>query len=254
VFRVKLIAGLERIGSLSDDQDNNHPLLTKRLQGACGLLAITAIGVSLMIAGILLPGAVVCVFGTLCISAVYLRDVKNIRPMILTNGGPRTLTTELWIALALIGISIISPVLVYVYLGSPSEIAALKARIDQLSQLRWMPLTNDEIVAIKHSVAGAQPAQPTMHIQYLDANAYDLAISFEKLFADIGFHPIIQLDTHMSFTGAVILDADDSGAELVRKIINSIETVTQGRIKCELRISKGQGQTRIFIGQKAQTD
>jgi hypothetical protein len=113
-----------------------------------------------------------------------------------------------------------------------------------------MPLTDDEIVGIKHSVAGTRPAQPTMHIQYLDPNAYDLAISFKKLFSDIGFNPIILLDTHMSFVGAVKLDADDSDAELVRKIVDSIETVTKGRIKCELRVSKGQGQTRIFIGQK----
>jgi hypothetical protein len=113
-----------------------------------------------------------------------------------------------------------------------------------------MPLTADEIVAIKHSVTGTQPVQSTMHIQYLDANAYDLAVSFKKLFIEIGFNPIIQLDTRLSTVGAIILDADDNDAKLVRNVINSIETVTKDRIKCELRVSKGQGQTRIFIGQK----
>jgi len=48
----------------------------------------------------------------------------------------------------------------------------------------------------------------------------------------------------------IILDADDNDAKLVRNVINSIETVTKDRIKCELRVSKGQGQTRILIGQK----
>jgi hypothetical protein len=90
-----------------------------------------------------------------------------------------------------------------------------------------------------------------MSIQYLDANAYDFAINLVKLFTEIGFNQVkIQLDTHLSLVGAILFDADDTDAELVRKIINSIETVTKDRIKCELRVSKGQGQTRILIGQK----
>jgi hypothetical protein len=90
-----------------------------------------------------------------------------------------------------------------------------------------MPLSDDEIVAIKHSVSGTQPVQPTMHIQYLDANAYNFATSLKKLFTEIGFDPVIQLDTRLSFVGVTVFDADDRDADFVRKIINSIETVTK---------------------------
>ena len=38
-----------------------------------------------------------------------------------------------------------------------------RARIDELSALRWTPLTASEIAEIKQSVAGIQPAQPTMN-------------------------------------------------------------------------------------------
>jgi len=138
--------------------------------------------------------------------------------------------------------------------GAPNKIAALETQVHELSrelsQFRWIPLTDDEIVAIKHAVAETRPAQPAMHIQYLDANAYNFALSLKRLFAEIGFNPIMQLDTRLSLVGMTVFDADDRDAELVRKIINAIETVTKDRVKCELRVSKGQGQTTIFIGQK----
>jgi hypothetical protein len=113
-----------------------------------------------------------------------------------------------------------------------------------------MPLTDDEIVAIKHSASGTHPVQPMMHIHFVDANAHDLASSFKRLFTEIGFNPILQLDTHLSFVGAIIFDADDTDAELVRKVIYSIETVTKDRIKCELRVSKGLQQTRISLAKR----
>jgi len=125
-----------------------------------------------------------------------------------------------------------------------------QARIDELSELRWVPLTANEIAVIKQSVAGIRPAQPTMNIQYLDSNAHDLALSFKQLFSDIGFDPKIVLDTRLSAVGTIKIEEDDSDVEMLSKIINSIENVTQGRIKCEFANSRGQGQTRIFIGQK----
>lgn len=234
---------------MSDVRDNN-PLLTNRMFGSYGLLGISGIGAGLMIGGIFLFGAGLCILGALGIGYLFWNELKNIRVMIQMNDGFRHLTTELCGGLVLILISLGLPVVVFMYLGSPSEIAALKAQVNEYTRLRWMPLTADEIVAIKHPVAGTRPVQPTMHIQYLDANAYDLAVSFKKLFTEIGFNPIIQLDTRVSTVGTIILDADDNDAKLVRNVINSIETVTKDRIKCELRVSKGQGQTRIFIGQK----
>jgi hypothetical protein len=71
------------------------------------------------------------------------------------------------------------------------------------------------------------------------------------LFAEIGFNPILLLDTHLSFVGTIVFDADDRDVELVKKIKSSIETVTKNRIRSDLRVSKDQGQTRVFIGQKA---
>jgi hypothetical protein len=114
-----------------------------------------------------------------------------------------------------------------------------RARIDELSGLRWTPLTANEIAEIKQSVAGTRPAQPTMSIQYLDSNAHDLALSFKQLFSDVGFDPKILLDTRLSpGVGTIKIEADDSDVEMLRKIINSIENFTKGRIKCELTDSR----------------
>jgi len=234
---------------LSDDQDN-HPLLAKRMFGCYGLFSISGIGAALIGMRIFPFGWALCIFGAVGILSLYFGEIKNIRLRILTNAGIRTLTMELWIAVILLALSVGLPITVFAYLGSQSEIAALRGQISELSRLRWMPLTADEIVAIRHSVAETQPAQPTMNIQYLDSNAYDLAESFKQLFTDIGFKPNIQLDTRLSSVGVVKIDADDSDAELVKKIVNAVETVTKGRIKCELKTSKGQGQTRILIGQR----
>jgi hypothetical protein len=122
-----------------------------------------------------------------------------------------------------------------------------RARIDELSALRWAPLTASEIVAIKQSVAGIRPAQPTMTIQYLDSNAHDLALSFKQLFSDVGFDPKILLDTRLSGVGTIKIEGDDSDVEMLRKISNAIENVTKGRIKCEFTNA---GFNRILIGQK----
>jgi hypothetical protein len=115
-----------------------------------------------------------------------------------------------------------------------------------------MPLTEEEIISIKHSVAGTRPTQPTMTIKYLDANAYDLAESFNQLFSDIGFKPQMLLEPRLSGgVGLLRMLADERDAQLVTKIINSIEDVTRGRMKCELQIiPQGEGPTRILIGQK----
>jgi hypothetical protein len=121
-----------------------------------------------------------------------------------------------------------------------------RARIDELSALRWTPLTASEIAEIKQSVRGIQPAQPTMNIQYLDSNAHDLALSFKQLFSDVGFDPRILLDTRLSQVG-IKIEADDSDVEMLTKISNAIETVTKGGIKCEFTNAKF---TRILIGQK----
>lgn len=50
--------------------------------------------------------------------------------------------------------------------------------------------------------------------------------------------------------GTIKIDADGSDAELLKIIINRMESATEGGIKRELISSKGQGQTIIFIGQK----
>jgi hypothetical protein len=86
-----------------------------------------------------------------------------------------------------------------------------------------------------------------MNIQYLDSNAFDLAMSFQQLFTGIGFEPRVMRDTLLSSVGLVKINANDSDLELIRKIISSIETVTNGRIKFELKSGEF---TTIFIGQK----
>jgi hypothetical protein len=215
-----------------------------------GLLALPGLGVALMSMGILFIGAGLCVLGAILVFSLFSKEIRNIRLMISMNGDFRNLTTELQAALLLMGISVGLPIVVYSYLGSPSEIAALKAQVDELSRLKWMPLSADEIVAIKHSAAGTQPIEPTMTIQYLGSNAYDLAVSFERLFSEIGFKPKILLDNHLSFVEVIKIEPDGRDADLLNKIVNSIETVTKDRVKCEFTNSKGQGSTRIFIGQK----
>ena len=228
--------------TLSDDEDK-HPLLTGRMGAALAILAAFAgIGVPLMLSmggPLYIIGAALCIFGATLIFWMFSKELRSLR-------------MELWGGLVLIVILLALPIVVYAYLGSPSEIAALRGQIVALSRLRWTPLTEEEIISIKHSVAGTRPTQPMMTIQYLDANAYDLAESFNQLFSDIGFKPLMLLDARLSGgVGLLRVYADDRDAELVTKIINSIEDVTRGHIKCDLQIiSKDQGPTRILIGQK----
>jgi hypothetical protein len=228
-----------------------HPLLRPRLLGSYGLFTIPCLGATLMGMGMFAIGASLCTLGAACIASLFFADLKNIRILIRASSRFHRVTAELWAGLALIVMSLGLPVVIYMYLGDPSEIAALKAQVKELSRLRWIPLTADEIVAIKNSVSGTRPIEPTMHIQYLDANAYDFAVSVKELFAEIGFNPILLLDTRLSFVGMIVFDADDRDVELVKKIKSSIEIVTKNRVKCDLRVSKDQGQTRVFIGQKA---
>jgi hypothetical protein len=90
-----------------------------------------------------------------------------------------------------------------------------------------------------------------MTIQYLDSNAYDLTKSLESLFSGVGFNPKILLDTRVAVgNGTIKIESDDSDTQMLTQITNSINNVTQGRIKCAVADSKGHGQTRIFIGQK----
>jgi hypothetical protein len=209
---------------------------------ALAILAVFAgIGVTLMLSTETLYnyGAAFCIVAAILIFWLYLKEIKRI------------FTVELWVALVLIVISLGLPILVSMALGSQSQIAGLRKQIAGLTRLRWIPLTEEEIISIKHSVAGTRPSQPMMTIQYLDANAYDLAESFDELFSDIGFKPLMLLDAKLSGgVGLLRVYTDDRDAELVTKIINSMEDVTRGRIKYDLQISKDQGQTKILIGQK----
>jgi hypothetical protein len=229
------------MGNLSDDEDK-HPLLTGRMGAGLAILAAFAgIGVPLMLSmgSLYIIGSALCIFGATLIFWMFSKELRNMR-------------MELWGGLVLIVILLALPIVVYAYLGSPSEIAALRGQIAALSRLRWTPLTEEEIISIKHSVAGTRPTQPTMTIKYLDANAYDLAESFNQLFSDIGFKPQMLLEPRLSGgVGLLRMLADERDAQLVTKIINSIEDVTRGRMKCELQIiPQGEGPTRILIGQK----
>jgi hypothetical protein len=219
-----------------------HPLLTKRMGAALAILAVFAgIGVTLMLSTETLYnfGAAFCIVAAILIFSLFFKETRN------------KLTAELWVGLGLIVISLGLPILVSMALGSQSEIAASRKQIAVLTRLRWMPLSEEEIISIKHSVAGTRPTQQTMTIQYLDDNAYDLAESFNRLFKDVGFKPTLIPDNRLSAVGAVKVDADDRDAELARRIVGSIEEVTKDRIKCDLGFVKNQGQTRILIGQKA---
>ena len=239
-FRAIPVAGFKWTENLSDDEDK-HPLLTSRMEAALAILGVFAgIGVALMLGTWTLYswGAAFCIVAAILIFSLYFEELRS------------TFRAELWFALVLIVISLGLPILVSMALGSQSEIVGLRKQIAGLTRLRWMPLTGEEISSIKHSVTGTRPTQPTMTIQYLGDNAYDLAESFKRLFKDIGFNPKLLPDALLSPLITLKVDADDSDAELVNKIVISIEDVTKDRIKIDLAFSKNQGQTRIFIGQR----
>ena len=64
--------------------------------------------------------------------------------------------------------------------------------------LIWTPLSDSQIEAIERPVIVTQPTKPTMTIQYLDTNAKGLAVSFQRLFSDVGFHPKLLPDPRLS--------------------------------------------------------
>jgi hypothetical protein len=198
------------------------------------------IGVALMLGTETLYrwGAAFCIAAAILIFWLYLGELRS------------KFRAELWVALGLIVISLGLPILVSMALGSQSEIVRLRNQIADLTRLRWMPLTGEEISSIKHSVTGTRPAQPTMTIQYLGDNAYDLAESFKRLFKDIGFNPNLLPDALLSPLITLKINADDGDAELIKKIVISIEDVTKDRIKFDLEFSKNRGQTTILIGQR----
>jgi hypothetical protein len=208
--------------------NDTHPLATKRMGVALGLLALPALGITLMTVQIFAWGALLSLAGGAGIIWVYHRDIRSIRLRLVDGRGVQHLSAELWAALLLAAVTLITPTVVYVYLG------ATHVGDHDLASY-WPPLTDAEKAALNVRLKAIKP-QP-IWVACETVNCRDLADGFGAVFKDAGWPTEVHHYGGYGVTGVsgLALNPVDDTAQRLKE---AIEGATQ--LKVSLGLPRGE--------------
>jgi len=95
---------------------DHHPLLAKRMPIVLALLAIPAIGVTLVSIQIFAWGFAISCLGAALTAWLYAGDLRRIRfRLVKTDGRAEVISAELWLVIGMILIAIVVPLIIQMY-------------------------------------------------------------------------------------------------------------------------------------------